>query len=153
MPFRQNRDRKLLKKKRRTGEPSPAFDDLLVYSGLGEFGGGYGKARGSYTEKLRRSLWSWMEETYGNPMHPLTFEYRLYRRKRINVVGTYPFIKHEPAYGNGKKGFVLILTVESIDGIPYRGLGRRAYFAWDRIIGKEMFLALPEGKLSLEGGE
>ncbi len=149
MPFRQSSDRKLLEKQRRTGEPSPAFDDYLVYSGLGEFSGGYGKAHGSFTEKLRLSLWTWLKENYGSSLHPLTFEYKLYRRKTIHVVGTYPWVKHLPTYGKGKKGFVLDITVESIDGLRYRGLGKRVYFAWDRIIGKERFLALTGGKNGL----
>ena len=138
MPFRQSPDRKLLDLQRRTGEPSPAIRREEIWN----YPEDYGKASGSFTQSMRMSLWEWMKEKYGSRLHPLTFEYRLHRKKVITVVGKLPYIKHIPDYGHGKKGFVLAINIMSIDGILYRGPGMQ-HFAWDRIIGKESFLALP----------
>jgi hypothetical protein len=135
--------RELLEQYRRTGEPSLALQYLRL--GWGENDTGWGKAKGSYTELLRSSFFEWLEEKNGGWAAPLTFEYRLSRKKYITVVGVYPYILHDPNYGSGKKGFVLRLQVISMDGLPYRGIGRFVWFAWDRIVGKEKMLALPEG--------
>lgn len=138
MPFRTLHSRKLLTTQRRTGEPSPAIYQYDWYPD------GHGKASGSYTEKMRQSLWAWMEAKYGSAVYPLTFEYKLYRKRTVTVVGTFPTIRHYPYYGKGKKGFILELSVRSIDGIPCRMmLPKRTQFAWDRVVGKDMFLALP----------
>ena len=77
-------------------------------------------------------------------MFPITFEYKLYRHKKILVVGQRPIIRHNPSYGRGRKGFVLELSVASIDGVPVRAfVGNPIKFAWDRIIAKENLPALP----------
>jgi len=143
MPFRQAKpDRKHLDLERRTGEPS--------LSSVWEYPEGYGKAKDSYTQAMRIALQRWMKAKLGSSSMPLTFEYKLYRKRNILVTGIFPFIKHIPSYGSGKKGFILQMTVQSIDGIPYKGFGSRVWFAWDRIIGKEKMLALPSPKMKLE---
>ena len=130
---------KLLDPKRRTGEPSPSSYGWLYPEG-------YGKARGSYTEAMRQALWSWMEAHGYVALQPLTFDYKLYRHKTVTVVAGTPYIKHEPGCGRGKKGFVLIAMPLSIDGVRCRTFPQRMCFAWDRIVGRERFLGLPEGK-------
>lgn len=141
MPFRM---RKPLESERRTGEPSPTLTSWYPE--------GYGKARGSFTKKMRDALYAWMEANgFSYYSEPLTFEYRLYRHRNVTVTGLYPYIKHSPSYGRGKKGFILQLSVLSIDGVPCRFLfGRRAHFAWDRIIGRDKLLALTE---AVKGGK
>jgi len=136
MPFRRSNH---LNSQRRTGEPSPA-SIILGYEGF--YPPGYGKAEGSYTQQLRLALWKWMDATYGSRLPPLTFDYKLHRKQTITVTGEYPYIKHLPEYGNGKRGFVLEIRIISINGLAFTGL-RRQHFAWNRIIGKERFLALP----------
>lgn len=144
MPFRRFHDTGLkhLISKRRTGEPSPVIFGF-------ECNDGYGKSRGSYTEKMRKTLYAWMQQ---KGYATLTFDYRLHRHKTITVVVQFPYIKHLPSYGRGKKGFVLQATVLSIDGVPYRYFTHRVLFAWDRIIAREQFLALTgrNNELSME---
>ncbi len=143
MPFRQAKlDRKHLDSERRTGEPS--------LSSVWEYPEGYGKAKGSYKQAMRMALQEWMKAKFGSYSMPLTFEYKLYRKRNIVVTGTFPYIKHIPSYGRGKKGFILQMTVQFIDGIPYKGFGSRVWFAWDRIIGREKLLTLSSPKLELE---
>jgi len=140
MPFRKNAN--LLTLQRRTGEPSPA---TIIHGYEGSYPPGWGMAEGSYTEKMRQVLWSWMEAKYGSYLCPLSFDYKLHRKQTITVTGEYPNIKHLPEYGNGKRGFVLEIRIISINGLAFTGL-RRQHFAWNRIIGKERFLALPPRK-------
>jgi hypothetical protein len=132
----------LLDLQRRTGEPSPS-------ESIWQYPEGYGKASGSYTEKMRLSLWDWIQDKYGTNWisATLTFDYKLYRHKIVTVVIRSPKIEHKPSYGNGKRGFILIGHVLSIDGVQLRTFpSKEITFAWNRIIGRNNFLALPESK-------
>lgn len=140
MPFRNvgTDSRKLLDLQRRTGEPSPSFCDW-------KYPEGHGKAHGSFTEKMRLSLWEWMKQKYGSMPHPLTFDYKLSRHKTITVIGIFPRIIHNPSWGKANKGFVLEIRVTSIDGVPVKmTLGNRTRLSWNRIVGRDRFLALPQ---------
>jgi len=146
MPFRQAKAvRKLLENHRRTGEPSPVIFSKVWLELNNLSNQGHGKAKGSFTEKLRKSLRDWQQQKGGTWASQLTFDYKLHRHKIIKVTGYYPYIAHLPAYGKGMKGFVLRLSNISIDGIMYKGAGA-VYFAWNRIIGREKLLALPSGE-------
>ncbi len=125
------------KLKRRTGEPSPVSN---YYGWI--YPEGYGMAEGSYTYKMREALAEWMN-TNG---HVLTFDYKLSRHQVISVRGWRPYIKHVPDMG----GFILLLEVESINGIQSRLFINPVTFLWKRIIGREKILALPEPKSQLE---
>jgi len=143
MPSRCLRaDRELLEQYRRTGEPSLAAS--ILDSAETRRRGGVGKAMNSFTEGMREALWYWMKEKYGSILTPIIFEYKLSRHRIITVIGSHPYLRHEPYYGRGKKGFILQLCINSIDGILCQG-PIRIWFAWDRIIGKEKMLYLPEG--------
>ena len=132
-------ERGLLESKERTGEPFPSWNSW-------EQEPGYGKAKGSYTEKLRRSLWDWMDSKGQTYLGNLTFDYRLSRKTVITVVGSYPYIKHNPYVGKGSKGMTLEISVSSINGSPVRLLfNKRQGFAWNRILAREAFLAISEG--------
>lgn len=151
MPFRQAKPvRKLIESHKRTGEPFPVkLLDLLDESAKK----GHGKALGSYTESMREALWKWMELNIGSSIGPIMFEYRLSRKKVVTVIGTFPYIKHNPIYGRGKRGFALLLHTDSIDGVQYRGWDiRHTAYAWDRIIGKEKIYALPANLKEIENG-
>ncbi|KKM96760.1 hypothetical protein LCGC14_1174970 [marine sediment metagenome] len=163
MPFRRSQTYKeCLDHQRRTGEPSPApahiqdwHAQLIIHQEWDKRG--HGKARGSFTEALRLALRDWVKEKYGSIWNPITFQYKLSRKRIITVRGTAPWIRHNPIWGKGKKGFTLGLTVDSIDGLPYSGFGKYVDFAWDRIIGtmRDEMLALPIGGRieSKKGGE
>lgn len=144
MPFRHadEHERNLLEQNRRTGEPSLA--DILQYCGA-RMEAGRGKARGSHTEKMRHSLWTWTNTRYGNCSTPLTFDYKLHRHKIITITGNLPYLRHLPCYGKGKRGFILEITILSIDGIPHIG-ARRVLLAWNRILSHERIFALPAGR-------
>ncbi len=144
MPFR---NRNLLNYKKRTSEPFPA-KILRLDKGPPKwtYPDGYGKASGSYTEKMRLAFQEWMEKAHGSAFSPLIFQYKLSRHRTVTIVGSYPYIKHLPYYGNGKRGFVLSLRISSIDGSPFKGFGKRQQLAWNRIIGREKMLYLEEGK-------
>lgn len=136
MPFRSTSLRELsrnrLNLKRRTGESSPSF-----------YPEGYGKSRGSATELFRMALRVWIKEKFGTLDSPISFQYKLYRHRIADIVGTNPYIKHIPSYGNGKRGFVMSMKVISIDGIPVKMWPRRdtAQFALNRIVSyKKIFL-------------
>lgn len=114
---------------------------------------GHGRAEGSYTEEIRKALVQWMKEKIGSGLEPVTFQYRLYRRKIVTVTVAYPTIFHHPEHGNGSKGFVLAARVLSVDGAPLTRLGRMLVreFAMNRIVGRESIkelLSLPEPSLS-----
>jgi len=149
MPFRSSLIvRKQLDQLRRTGEPSPAkvseYLDLIDR----EKAKGFHMAEGSFTETMRKELWRWMKTNYGSSLHPLTFEYKLSRKKKVVIVGERPFIRHTPLYGKGVRGFLLVITILSVDGVPYVGM-RRTTLAWSRIIGKERFLSLPSSSMEV----
>ena len=142
MPFRASnrKQRKPLDLERRTGEPSPSTP-------IWHYPEGYGKANGSYTEKMRLALREWMNYKYGTQLAPLVFEYKLSRHSIITIIGIMPYIKHAPSWGKGKRGLILELYIQSIDGIPTKMLlGNRVTLVWNRIIGKEKLFALPEPK-------
>lgn len=142
------RDANHLDQRRRGSEPSPA---IIIHGYEGFHEPGYGMAEGSYTESMRKALWAWMEVKYGTMFHPLTFDYKLHRRQIISVIGSYPYIKHLPDFGRGKRGFLLELTIDSVNGVAFGGPFRRQYFAWNRIVGRDRFLALPVGDCLLYG--
>lgn len=98
----------LYESKRRTSEPSPASSF---------YPDGWGKSAGSYTQAMREALYKWMNENLGSGYGvPLTFDYRLSRKRTVTVVAERPFIKHHPGYG--RRGFVIIFQkVLSIDGV------------------------------------
>lgn len=131
MPFRWAKPvRDLLGQKRRTGEPSPALAlTMLVF----KYDRGHGKAKGSFTEKLRQAFREWQK---GRAYQPITFEYRLSRKRRVTITGDSAYIKHDPCRGRGYKGFTLDIHVMSINGIRYRGPSRQP-LALDRVIGRE----------------
>jgi hypothetical protein len=142
MPFRLSDEyRNLLKQHKRTGEPFP------VYQAVGEIRDqAHGKAHRSFTEKMRNALYDWVEANTGFRHGQISFDYRLYRHKIIHVIGDWPLLRHDPLHGKGYAGFILEVRVGSIDGLPYKGLDRRSVsFAWNRIIGREKLLLLPEG--------
>ena len=140
MPFRLSKEyRNLLDQHKRTGEPFPAF-----YA-VGEIRDkAHGKADGSFTKSMRSALEEWIKAQTGLPQGQIQFDYKLYRHKIVHVAGYNAYLRHDHLRGIGLKGFVLELTVLSIDGIPYMGLDRRgAGFAWNRIIGRDKILMLP----------
>jgi len=138
MPFRSSSrrlSRNRLDRYRRTGEPSPSSRPES-----------YGRAAGSATEVFRGALKLWLRENFGSTSSPINFQYKLYRHKIINVTGRFPYIVHNPNRGAGLKGFQMILTVLSVDGLPVKlwPYKDRAYFAVNRIIGREKMFLLPE---------
>ena len=147
MPFRTNRKigAETFEHKGRTGEPSPATF-IQVWRSIWTFReAGNGKSRGSFTESLRKTLAVWLKENLGNFRGPVTFQYRLSRKKVILVTMAYPTIYHRKHYGEGSKGFVLAGRVLSVDGVPPDRWNLRADFALSRIIGQHpiRILALP----------
>jgi hypothetical protein len=142
MPFRLCKEvRELLREKRRTGEPSPANNRLELYQFMMKLReGSHQKAEGTYTEKLRQGLWEWCSRFGGI----ITFEYRLSRHRIITVSGRGPIVYHDWVRGRGSKGMMMDLGVISIDGL--RPVIRVQTFAWNRIIGRERFLALSSGE-------
>jgi hypothetical protein len=136
MPFRRDKAVvKLYEQQRRAGEPSPFTDSAS------------GMAEGSYTEKMRKALIEWSDANLvgGWIGGDLTFEYKLYRHKIVTVIATLPVIRHHPFYGHGKRGFILMCHVKSIDGLPVKSPWKNV-FVWDRIVAKERFLSLPPKK-------
>lgn len=130
MPFRRTKERtETLSIRPRTGEPCPAPYYAWLYPP------GYGKAKGSYTEKIRQELWKWMDEKNGGWANPVTFYYRLSRKKVIIVTGYYPFIRHTPG-----RGFELLISQPYIDGIKCRGLA--TIYNIKRIIRKQTIAGL-----------
>ena len=156
MPFRQSLAvRDLLIQQRRTGEPSPSsnlqsffsvYRELLAMHRQGD-----GKADGSYTGKVRKALQDWVETNTGSWIGPLTFEYRISRKQTVLVTGTYPYIKHNPLWGAGQRGFVLELYAGSIDGAVPTGARIRS-FAFNRIVGQSALKALMSPPDTLRGG-
>lgn len=146
MPFRRTESgRNHLDSQRRTGEPSPSIWHYHP--------DGYWKTHGPHTEKLRLALWEWMKEKLGSIFVPLTFEYRLSRHQTVTLTGRGPYIKHLPSWGKGLRGLVLELNILSIDGIPFKGYGKRSHLAWNRILGRDKLLLLPEPKQAqIRGG-
>jgi len=142
MPFRLSDEyRKLLEQQKRTGEPFPTY---TVSTTIRE--ASHGKSYRSFTENMRNSLYSWMEKNTGSIHGEIQFDYKLSRHKVIHVIGERPYLKHDKLHGRGYRGFILELVVRSIDGIPCKTLvGRRTWFSWDRIRGREKLLLLPEG--------
>lgn len=140
MPFRMDRNSRpeTLMQQGRTGEPSPASRRMLGYRSAG-----YGKAKGSFTEKMRDALREWMEANYGNTLGPITFQYRFSRKKVITVTGMYPVIRHWKDAGRGSKGFYLELYVISIDGVVPKS--PRNDFALNKILAHstQILTALP----------
>lgn len=123
-----------------------ARHDLFTYPG-------YGMAEGSYTEKIRESLYAWMknrepDKTWG--FNPVTFKYRLYRHKIITVNFKIGTIIHDPNFGHGKKGFYMTGIVLSIDGIaPDKYIYGQSIFFLNRIISGEyigLLLAIGDSK-------
>lgn len=139
MPFRrdQNTRPETLRRQGRTGEPSPATI-RQKFSFWGErLPEGYGRAKGSFTENFRRALFEWMKGTCGNPYGPITFQYRLYRRKIITVTGISPQIFHYKKLGRGSKGFFIRLKILAIDGAPPAGFAKiQNFFALNKIVGQ-----------------
>lgn len=147
MPFRRSRsERKLLHQDRRTGEPSPALPIIPISHDewFEKRDSGYGKASGSYTEKLRIALSDWMKKEYGTEFHDLTFTYKLYRHKIVMITGSHPYIRHDPNWGKGLRGFQLVIHIKSIDGVQYRGFQRPAVLAFDRIVARQKIFLLGE---------
>ena len=144
MPFRQSKAvRELLTQYRRGGEPSPAlYDRIALYDSICSLrDGGQGKSQGSFTRRLNEALQSWLKER-GSVREPISFSYRLSRHRRVTITGTQPHISHNPLNSSGRKGFILNITIGSIDGIAHKGM-RRVQLAWDRIEGRERLLGLP----------
>lgn len=152
MPFRRDKNTRpeTLEQQGRTGEPSPA--PSIQSQGRRDIWGeplpkGYGMAEGSFTEKLRLALIEWVKNKYGSIYAPITFQYRLSRKKIITVTGNHPFIVHYKDLGRGSKGFFLRVRIISIEGVPPAGFVKyQNLFACNRIIGHEtmQLLALPE---------
>jgi len=141
IPSRQNRSVRLLsEQRRRTGEPSLS---AIIDSRTKQEIAGHGLSYGSYTEKMRSALLEWITDKFGSPYVPITFEYRLSRKKTIMVTAKVLFLYHDPNIGNGKRGFFIRVRVLSIDGI----LCDRVFgdFAWNRLIGHEKILQLGDG--------
>ena len=155
MPFRQdhNTQSETLQRQGRGGEPSP----VSANQKFGPFGEilpeGYGRAKGSFTEKLRRALFEWMKDMYGNTYGPVTFQYRLYRKKTIMVTDTFPCIFHYKNLGRGSKGFFLKVNILSIDGAPPGGIAKYYIFALNKIVGQHpiriLALTTPQNKRAL----
>jgi len=144
MPFRMDHNARpeTYVQQGRTGEPSPASRRRRVYNS-DLHPAGYGRAEGSFTEKMRNALSEWMKVNYGNTMGPVTFQYRLSRKKVITVTGVYPVIRHWKGMGRGSKGFYLRLYTTSIDGVV-PSFSRNA-FALNKIVGNfvPVLTALP----------
>ncbi len=142
MPFRHW---DLCNLQRRTGEPSPATP-LERYQGYFK-DVGWGKAKGSYTEAMRKAFDKWRDENLGSPYSPITFQYRLSRKKIITVNAQGIYIKHYPGYG--KRGFVLVVTsVLSIDGVP---LGSGGSFINKEFLMSRIMGSIPT-KMLMSGG-
>ena len=158
MPFRQPQAvKELLDQQRRTGDPSlSTVEDRIRFYYIDIFNAhpcsnstGHGKACGSYTENMRIALNRWVEEKAGSWAGFITFSYRLSRKREITVIGRYPYLQHNPNYGSGKRGFVMWLRVDSIDGSPCKC--KRECFAWNRIVGGENLLMLEDGHNRISG--
>lgn len=143
MPFRLDKEvRDLLLQQRRTGEPSLAFAFPLFADQRSK---GRGKAKGSFTEKIRDEFAKWTRGNLITSSVPLTFDYKLSRHKVVTISGNCPYISHNPILGKGRKGFSLRLMILSINGIPYRGM-RENSFAVSRIIGHDVLKLLGDSK-------
>lgn len=154
MPFRLNRryrpSSEPIKQQGRGREPSLAYLQYVVkeyWPMLDEVREqGHGKAVGSFTEKARMALFAWLEAQGLDFWHsPISFQYRMYRRKIVTVTLTRPMIFHRPLRGDGTKGFVLEGAVVSIDGQLPRRRYMRAEFVLTRIIGQHPIRLLAEG--------
>lgn len=146
MPSRQSQTvRDLIEQQERTGEPFLAF--IRAYSTLADQG--RGKAHGSFTERVRDAFYEW-KQAHGGWLVPISFRYKLSRKRTVEVVGCGAYIRHNPLAGSGSKGFMLILSdVHSIDGVAPSRINRRCVFAWNRIIGQHEWLPM----LLKTGGE
>lgn len=149
MPFRQNKRTwpEPLEQQGRTGEPSPASYRALLalwawFDTVRQQGDGM--AEGSFTERARMALWAWMEKNGLNWYNPISFQYRLYRRRTISVTINHARIYHRRIRGDGSKGFVLEGRILSIDGAP-PAYGKNGEFALTRIIGSHPIRLLAEG--------
>jgi hypothetical protein len=142
MPFRQNRRLwpgwpEPLDQQGRGGEPSLAFIVHELWPALDRLHvQGYGRAEGSFTERVRYALRDWRRE-HGLAWHdPISFVYRLHRHRTISVTLTHPQIYHRRLRGDGSKGFVLEGVVLSIDGLPPSHRNYIGEFALNRIVGQ-----------------
>jgi len=144
MPFRMDHNSRpeTYEQQGRTGEPSPASRRRRNFNPAFH-PAGYGRAEGSFTERMRDALDEWMKANYGNTMGPITFQYRLSRKKVITVTGMYPVIQHWKEMGRGSKGFRLRLYTTSIDGVVPGS--PRNVFALNKIVGNftQVLTALP----------
>jgi len=111
------------------------LDEMNWWGGLR--GEGHGKAAGSFTEQVREQFEDWLKERNLSYLSAITFEYRLYyRRKTITVAISHIHIFHNRLAGDGSKGFVLDGRVLAIDGAPPSGEARHYQFALNRIVGR-----------------
>lgn len=145
MPFRQNRRNEYwsepLEQQGRTGEPSLAQRFAAAIARAGRYAeAGQGKAHGSFTAEARRALRTWQRDQGIGPYDPVTFTYRLYRHRTVQVTLTGARICHWPAWGAGSKGFVLVGNVLAIDGLQARP---NHVFALTRIVGHERLVPVP----------
>lgn len=149
MPFRLNRTSRPepLEQQGRGGEPSRAslrywldwLEDMRRRAA--------GKAAGSFTEHARHELAAWMKQKGLDPWHsPVSFQYRLYRRRTVLVTITRPRIYHRRIRGDGSKGFVLEGLVQSIDGLSPACRNQFSEFALNRVIGQHPIRLLMEGE-------
>lgn len=94
------------------------------------------------------ALYKWMNENLGSTYGiPLTFNYRLSRKRTVTIVAKHPFIKHHPGYG--RRGFTIIFReVLSIDGVKPDRVWKifNREFLMSRIIGN-----IPTKMLMAEG--
>ena len=138
MPFRLNRTTRPepLEQQGRGGEPSLAIFVAQMDRANKLHEEGRGKAAGSFTEHLRREFVAWRKAKGWSWRTPLTFEYRLHRRRTVMVVLDMPHIRHNKLVGDGSKGFMLEGNILAIDGVQPEAYLRRYGFALTRIVGR-----------------
>lgn len=145
MPFRLIRQLRTepLEQQARGREPCPSPTEppniyariLALWARIDAFDApGKGRSEGSYTAAMRQALTDWCKENGIGYDDELTFEYRLFRRKRIMVAMKNPRIYHRRKYGNGSKGFVIEGDIISIDGMKPQFGSFGTHFSFNRII-------------------
>jgi hypothetical protein len=155
MPFRLIKELRPepLEQQGRGREPSPALTMQNRWAYVLEYWKrqndfdvtGHGCSAGSYAVAMRQAFADWRKDKGIRYDDPITFEYRLSRRKIVTIAMINPRIMHKRKRGNGRKGFVLEGQILSIDGV--RPTGRWQELALNRVVQvAELFPQLGVGR-------